>query len=318
MDREERMKLIRESGLPIVKACRIFRVPRCAYYRWRRPKPSRPRGPSWNALVEGERAHVLERSEAHPDWSPRIVGVKITDSGRFSVSERTVRRILRANGKLPMRRRESQPAAKEYVHKPKEVHDQWQTDFTDFFVPGWGRYHDGGVLDDKSRFMIHHALMERERAADAIEVLDGARESAEKTHGYAARRLVSDRGKCFKCGDTHGYLSLFNIRPVHARARHPQTVGKLERLHRSMKEVVNLHVYESPWDLERAIDKFYRWYNYERPHESLGNVTPADVYFGRAEKVLARRERIKERTMAERRARYERWKRKQAALTRTG
>jgi hypothetical protein len=65
------------------------------------------------------------------------------------------------------------------------------------------------------------------------------------------------------------------------------------------------------WDLERAIDKFYRWYNYERPHESLGNVTPADVYYGGAEEKLARRKERKARTMAERRARWERWKRNQ-------
>jgi len=101
-------------------------------------------------------------------------------------------------------------------------------------------------------------------------------------------------------------------------SNHPQTVGKLERLHRTMKEHVNVHVYPHPWELERAIDGFYRFYNYERYHESLANVTPADVYFGRAEAVLRRRKAIQARTKQERRARYEAWKMEQAALTADG
>lgn len=82
-----------------------------------------------------------------------------------------------------------------------------------------------------------------------------------------------------------------------------------------MKEVVNLHVYDSPEDLSRAIDEFYHFYNYERYHEALGNVTPADVYFGHTEAVLTRRNEVKQRTMSQRRERYEEWKTGQRALT---
>ena len=227
-------------------------------------------------------------------------------------------RVLKAAGKIPRRRPEEQPAGKEYGYKPRRVHEQWQTDFTDFFIPAWGRYHDGGVLDDKSRFMMHHELRCDQRSADAVEVIDGAAEFAEETHGYVAQRIVFDNGKCYVAADTKGFLGLRNIRPIHARVRHPQTVGKLERLHRTMKEVVNLHVYDSPWDLARAIDSFYRFYNYERYHESLGNVTPADVYFGRAEEVLAKRKVKKARTMKERRRRYEGWKKRREVLTEEG
>jgi len=236
-------------------------------------------------------------------------------SGKFSVSESTVYRLLKRAGKIPMRRNERVRALKGYTEKPARVHDQWQVDFAEFLLLARGRYHDGGVLDDRSHFLVHHQLRAYQRAEDAIEVLDGAVVFALSTHGYVARRVVSDHGKCFEAKDTRHYLGLMNISPVHARAHHPETVGKLERLHRTMKEVVNLHVYDTPEELSRAIDGFYRFYNYERYRESLGNPTPADVYFGRAEAVLSRRNEVKERTMSERRQRYEACKAQQNALT---
>jgi putative transposase len=79
------------------------------------------------------------------------------------------------------------------------------------------------------------------------------------------------------------------------------TQGKIERFHRSMKNVVRLENYYLPWHLETAISEFITYYNEQRVHESLENVTPADMYHGRAREILSRRERIKERTMLERR-----------------
>jgi hypothetical protein len=78
------------------------------------------------------------------------------------------------------------------------------------------------------------------------------------------------------------------------------TQGKIERYHRSLKNVVKLEHYYSPWALERAIARFVDDYNHRRYHESLQNVTPADVYFGRQASILARRERIKRRTLQRR------------------
>jgi putative transposase len=79
------------------------------------------------------------------------------------------------------------------------------------------------------------------------------------------------------------------------------TQGKIERYHRSLKNVVRLDHYHTPWELERAIARFVEDYNHRRYHESLQNVTPADVYFGRQATILARRERIKRRTLQRRR-----------------
>ena len=81
---------------------------------------------------------------------------------------------------------------------------------------------------------------------------------------------------------------------------HPMTQGKIERYHRSMKNVVRLENYYTPWELERAIARFVEHYNHGRYHEAPGNVTPADMYSGRQREILSRREWIKSETLAQR------------------
>lgn len=94
----------------------------------------------------------------------------------------------------------------------------------------------------------------------------------------------------------------------HTRGRpyHPQTQGKIERWHRLLKNQILLENYYLPGELETRIGRFVDYYNNERYHESLNNLTPADVYYGRGESILARREQIKLNTMAMRRKMHER------------
>jgi RNA-directed DNA polymerase len=86
---------------------------------------------------------------------------------------------------------------------------------------------------------------------------------------------------------------------------HPQTQGKIERWHQTLKNRILLEHYYLPGDLERQVAAFVELYNYARYHESLDNLTPADVYFGRAETILLERERIKRQTIANRRLQHQ-------------
>jgi len=78
------------------------------------------------------------------------------------------------------------------------------------------------------------------------------------------------------------------------------TQGKIERYHRSLKNVVKLEQYYSPWEVERAVAHFVEDYNHRRYHEALQNVTPADMFYGRQAAILSRRARIKQRTLQQR------------------
>ena len=98
------------------------------------------------------------------------------------------------------------------------------------------------------------------------------------------------------------------MQQVHGRPNHPQTQGKIERYHRTMKNVVKLDNYFAPEELEVALEKFVYRYNNERYHESLNNLTPADVYFGRGELILKERERLKKIAIINRRNEYQKSK----------
>ena len=113
-------------------------------------------------------------------------------------------------------------------------------------------------------------------------------------------RLLSDNGSCFISKKLAEYLDEKEMRHSRGKPYHPMTQGKIERYHRSMKNVVNLDKYFFPWELEQEIARFVDHYNNERYHESLGNVTPADVYFGRHREIIARRELIKRKTLKQR------------------
>jgi transposase InsO family protein len=114
-------------------------------------------------------------------------------------------------------------------------------------------------------------------------------------------KLLSDNGAGYVSRAFRDYLRLVGIGHTLAAPFHPQTNGKVERYQQSLKQEVNQLPYEFPSQLERAIADFVDYYNYRRYHKALGNVTPADVLYGRREEILKRRKEVQIQTINRRR-----------------
>jgi putative transposase len=166
----------------------------------------------------------------------------------------------------------------------------WQTDFTYFRILNWGWYYLSTVLDDFSRYIIAWKLSSTMGATDVTETLDEALAitGVDQVQVKHRPRLLSDNGSAYVSGELRDYLKEREMMHTRGAPYHPQTQGKIERYHRTMKNVVKLEAY----------------YNNERYHESLDNVTPSDVYFGRQYEIVTERGRIKKRTMRKRKKEY--------------
>lgn len=229
--------------------------------------------------------------------------MKITDEQRIFISESSVYRILKAKGLITTPAHILLSASNEFKEKTLFVHQMWQTDFTYFKILGWGWYYLSTIMDDYSRYIIHWELCKTMKAEDVARTVDRALLIA-GLNSYQKPKLLSDNGACYIASELQDYLKSKGIRQVHGKINHPQTQGKIERYHRSMKNVVKLDHYFCPEELEQALEQFVNYYNHQRYHESLNNVTPADVYFGKQEQLLKRREKIKQQNLMQRRRIY--------------
>jgi len=258
---------------------------------------------TWNKIPQQERNRVVEEALEHPELSCRELATHIVDHHKWYISESSVYRILKERGLITAPAHIVLSASDEFRDKTRRVNEMWQTDFTYFKIIGWGWYYLSTVLDDYSRYIISSDLCCNMTSDDvkpsiltALHITGLTKEKAPK--------LLSDNGPCYISSELKSFLKAQGIKPINGRACHPQTQGKIERYHRTMKNVIKLENYYSPEELERAIAHFVEFYNHHRYHESLNNMTPADVFYGRSEKILKERARIKKETIKKRRRNY--------------
>ena len=247
----------------------------------------------------GHRQLALE----HPDKSARQLAWHITDTEGYFISESSVYRILKGFDLVSSPVFQMVSAKDKYEKPTRQVNELWQTDFTHMKVQGWGWYYLSTVLDDYSRYILAWKLSRTMAARDVQDTLEIAlaRTDMDRVKVRHRPRLLSDNGPCYLSGELKKYLKRKDLDHIRGAPYHPMTQGKIERYHRSMKNVIKLRNYEYPWELEQSIGEFVEYYNKRRYHEALDNLTPEDVYCGREQKIKTRREEIKEATLQHRR-----------------
>jgi transposase InsO family protein len=312
-EKMEIIKLVEESTVSANRTLKELGIHKTTFYKWYKrytqggfdalAPNKRNQNRVWNRIPQQEKNRVVDVALEKESFTCRELAWHITDTYRRHISESSVYRILRERGLIPAPHHIVLSAADEFHRKTTHVNEMWQTDFTYFKIIGWGQYYLCTVLDDYSRFIIAWDLCVNMRAEDASKTVEKAIINAGLTKNQMPK-LLSDNGSSFIAGDFKDYLKGRGIKPINGAPMHPQTQGKIERYHRTMKNVVKLDNYYFPEELERALKSFVHFYNYGRYHESLKNLTPADVYFGRAEKILRQREKIKRDTINQRREEY--------------
>jgi putative transposase len=315
-EKMEIIRIVEASELGVKRTLEELGINRSTFYQWYHryleggydglaPRSRTPRR-FWNAIPPWEREKVVETALEHPEKSPRELAWYITDTRGYYISESSVYRILKAHNLISSPVYTVLSAADKFDQPTRKVNELWQTDFTYLKVIHWGWYYLATVLDDYSRYILSWRLCRSMAASEVTEVIEEAIALSGVKHVHIVNRprLLSDNGPAFISRELGEYLDDRGISHIRGKPFHPMTQGKIERYHRSMKSIVTLDNYYSPEELEAEIAAFVDHYNNERYHESLDNVTPADVYHGRSEEILSRRKQIKKRTMKQRRIYY--------------
>jgi transposase InsO family protein len=314
----EIIRLVEQSHLPVRRTLDKIGVSRPAFYRWydlyrrfgeaglhdRRAGPLR----AWNRIPDDIRRQLVGMALERPELGPRELAVTFTDERGYFVSEASVYRLLKAHDLIASPAFVVVRAADEFRDKTTAPNQLWQTDFTYLKVIGWGWFYLSTILDDFSRYIIAWKLCTTMKAGDVTETLQRALDASGIEEARVAHRprLLSDNGSSYIAGDLADWLAEKKMGHVRGAPNHPQTQGKIERWHQTLKNRILLENYYLPDDLELQIDEFVGFYNHRRYHESLKNLTPADVYFGRGQTILLKRERTKRRTIEQRRLQHAR------------
>lgn len=312
-EKMEVILMVEESSLSVRRSLDKIGISRSTFYDWYKkyaeygydglaPRYKKP-GYIWNAIPEWEKDRVTEVAREYPERSCREIACLVTDRYGYFISESSVYRILKARGLVSSPAYRIISAAEKFEHPTKRINELWQIDFTYFKIINWGWYYLLSVLDDYSRYIIAWQLCTTMKALEVTAILQKAlaKTGVTQVNVYKRPRLLSDNGSCFISSELKDYLCENEMVHIRSKVYHPMTQGKIERYHRSMKNLILLYNYYSPEKLSEQIGRWVEYYNNHRYHESLDNVTPKDRYYGRDREILQQRKATKLKTMQLRR-----------------
>jgi len=259
----EIIRLVEQSHLSARRTLQKLGIPRSTFNRWydrflaggvdaledRRPRPNRV----WNRIPEEKRDQIIELALNEPELSPRELAVTFTDTRGYFVSESSVYRLLKAHDLITSPAFIVIKAADEFHDKTTAPNQLWQTDFTYLKVIGWGWFYLSTVLDDFSRYIIAWKLCTTMKAEDVTDTLTIALQASgcDSARVVQRPRLLSDNGPSYVSSDLAAWLSDKGMEHTRGAPCHPQTQGKIERWHQTLKNRILLENYFLPGDLEQ-------------------------------------------------------------------
>lgn len=287
--REEFVLLARQEGANRRELCRRFGVSPQTAYKWlarfelqgRAGLVDRSRRPESSPLLTPLELEtlVIELRQTHPCWGGRKLSRRLQDLGHAALAPSTITSILNRHGLIDPQASAAATPWKRFEHNAPN--DLWQMDFKGHFQTSEGPCHPLTVLDDHSRFNlgIRACAEQRHRTVQGqlIEIF--------KRYGLPVR-INTDNGAPWGASRQPGQLTelaiwlvRLGIRLSFSRPYHPQTNGKDERFHRSLKaELLNGRSFHSLGQAQEAFDRWRHIYNHERPHEALQMETPTTRY----------------------------------------
>ncbi|MEG3148241.1 IS481 family transposase [Sphingomonas sp. RT2P30] len=287
--REEFCRLALLPGSNVSELCRRFGIGRTAGYKWieryRRAGTAglcdRPRRPltSPSRTPDAVEAQVLALRAEHPCWGGRKLRRLLEwDGVERPPSASTITEVLRRAGKLDGPRAGEARGYCRFEHP--EPNDLWQMDFKGHFALDRGRCHPLTLTDDHSRYALEIGACADERTATVQERLEGLF----RRYGLP-RRMLADNGPPWGTTGPERYTRLtvwlldLGVTISHGRPYHPQTQGKEERFHRTLKEeLIDRRRFADLASAQQAFDGWREIYNSRRPHEGIGMETPASRY----------------------------------------
>lgn len=289
----QRLRLVEQLLLPGAKVkaiCERFGITPKTAYKWLgRFKAGGPdalrdqsRQPHHqpNKSSEAVEALIIATHNAFPYWGPSKLRAYLLNTQGVNdlPSHTTIGNILKRNACKVVRTHQSKPATRRFERtRPNEL---WQMDFKGSFMMAYARCYPLTILDDHSRYSIKLAACKDEKRMTVKAQLI----AAFKEFGLP-EQINTDNGNPWGASDLNSYTSLMvwlmklGVRLTHSSPHHPQTNGKCERFHRTLKlEVLHQRTYKSLRETQAAFTSWRHIYNYKRPHQALGGKPPSSCY----------------------------------------
>jgi transposase InsO family protein len=237
-------------------------------------------------LTEDEKDRIRVFARQHPLEGYRRMTFMMLDADVVAASPASVYRVLKAAGLLAGQSPRPTKKGTGFVH-PLRPHEHWHVDVSYLNIAGTF-YFLCSVLDGCSRFIVHWEIREKMAESDVETIIQRAREA----YPGVTPRIISDNGPQFIARDFKEFIRIAGMTHVRTSPYYPQSNGKIERWHKTLKaDCIRLHVPLSLDDARRLVAEFVAHYNTVRLHSAIGYITPQDKLAGREQQIFAERDR---------------------------